>query len=450
VPESPAKDAGPRTSAPETAKGETHAGDARPPTGFPYFRFSAEPGSTHRLVVGLVPEGSRVLEFGCATGYMSKVLKEERSCSVVGVEIDPEAAELAKEHCDRVVVADAETLDFEEAFEEERFDAILFADVLEHFRDPGAVLRRIRPFLAEEGRVVASLPNIAHASVRLALMQGEFRYRDTGLLDDTHLRFFTRAGVQDLFESSGFVITLWERRRQDIEDSEVRVSLPVPDVAREWLAADPDSTTYQFVVGAVPSHAGPQLAAVRAERDELRARVGLLEPLIREREAELQALRLKLEEANARETDYRETISGLNEELMRGIEEQEAERAELVRSSEARAKQQEAELQALRLKLEAANARETDYRETVFGLNEELMRGSEMLEAERAELDRVRSSEDEAKARLKWLEELVEERDASVAKLGLIATEYERLLQTKALRLIRTWWRFKAALLFWR
>jgi hypothetical protein len=92
--------------------------------------------------------------------------------------------------------------------------------------------------------VVASIPNIAHGSVRLALLGGEFRYRDAGLLDRTHLRFFTRESVHDLFEESGYTITHWLRRRLGVEEAEIGVpARRVPDAVRVWLAGDPETTT---------------------------------------------------------------------------------------------------------------------------------------------------------------------------------------------------------------
>ena len=98
--------------------------------------------------------------------------------------LDPAAAAEAERFCERVVVGDAETLPLDEHLGDERFDAVLFADVLEHLRNPAAMLRRVRPFVVDEGAIVASIPNVAHVSVRLALLAGEFRYRDMGLLDD--------------------------------------------------------------------------------------------------------------------------------------------------------------------------------------------------------------------------------------------------------------------------
>ena len=138
-----------------------------PPHAFKYTEFQDDPASTHSKIVSLVPPATRVLEFGCATGYMSKVLKDRLGCTVVGVEIDPEAAALAEQHAERVIVGDAEKIDYAAELAGEEFDVVLFADVLEHLKEPADVLRRVRPFVAENGVVVASIPNIAHASVRL-------------------------------------------------------------------------------------------------------------------------------------------------------------------------------------------------------------------------------------------------------------------------------------------
>ena len=168
-----------------------------------------------------------------------------------------------------MIVGDAEKIDYAAELAGEEFDVVLFADVLEHLKEPGDVLRRVRPFVAENGSVIASIPNVAHGSVRLALLSGEFRYRDWGLLDDTHLRFFTRASIQDLFEETGYVVTHWMRQRLDLGETEISVP-NVPDAVREWLASDPETTTYQFVLRALVSDTANQLQAMRNELEELR------------------------------------------------------------------------------------------------------------------------------------------------------------------------------------
>lgn len=317
-----------------------------------YTRFNDEPGSAHMLVIDLVPQGARVLEFGCATGYMSEVLRSRKGCTVTGIEISPEAGELAKEHCDRVIVGDAEDLDYDELLGKERFDTVLFVDVLEHLKEPGSVLERVRPFLSRRGAVIASIPNIAHGSVRLALLAGEFRYRQLGLLDDTHLRFFTREAIRDLFEGEGFVISNWLTHRVDIDRTEVAVpELPMSDSLRDWLSKDPDTSVYQFVVRALPSSAANQMSSLRKEMaaaaHELRQTVGQQAGLIaglRERvraltEQERETYELLLaanrrvllrdQELSRLEADMRTRIARLEERVLELGDERNALRAEL-------------------------------------------------------------------------------------------------------------------------
>ena len=206
--------------------------------------------SSHTLIVELVGHDKDVLDLGASTGYLAEALAE-RGCTVTGIEIDPQAARQAQAYCERVIVGDMESLDLSAELDEASFDVIVFGDVLEHLKDPLQVLRRFKPFLHTEGYVVASIPNIAHGSVRLALMQGRFRYRSLGLLDDTHLRFFTRETVEQLFKDAGFMIAEFRRATRGIFDTEIEIDreqLP-PEVLR-LVEEDPESSTYQFVLSA--------------------------------------------------------------------------------------------------------------------------------------------------------------------------------------------------------
>jgi 2-polyprenyl-3-methyl-5-hydroxy-6-metoxy-1,4-benzoquinol methylase len=327
-----------------------------------YTQFNDGEGSSHMLVVGLVPEGARVLEFGCATGYMSEVLKSRKGCKVTGVEISPEAAEVAREHCERVIVGDAEELDYGQLLGKQRFEAILFADVLEHLKRPSDVLERIRPFLSRRGKVIASIPNIAHGSVRLALLAGEFRYRELGLLDSTHLRFFTRAGIHDLFEGAGFVITNWLYTRNEIDGTEVRVpALPMSESLREWLQKDPESSIYQFIVRAEASTAASQLAPLRAELAELRG--------LRESAAEADELRSTVEQQGA-------FVEGLRARV-KALTEQERETYELLLAANRQLLLRDQELSRL----------EADMRTKIARLEERVLDLGDERNALRAELD---------------------------------------------------------------
>ena len=207
--------------------------------------------SVAQLVL-LTGRGKKVLEIGPATGYVSQAL-QRRGCRVTGVEKDPAAAAVAAKFCQRMVVADVEQLDFAAAFGGERFDVVIFGDVLEHLVDPKATLVPVAEILEPGGYVVASVPNIAHGSIRLALLGGDFRYTELGLLDRTHLHLFTRQSLGSLFREAGYRIGAWRRIIVDPFATEVPVreaDYPAPMVAS--LRDEPEAMTYQYVVRAYP------------------------------------------------------------------------------------------------------------------------------------------------------------------------------------------------------
>jgi 2-polyprenyl-3-methyl-5-hydroxy-6-metoxy-1,4-benzoquinol methylase len=229
--------------------------------------------SSHALIIELLGLDKQVLDVGCATGNLAEVLAG-RGCRVTGIDIDPEAAQQAEKHCERVIVGDVESLDLGAELDEADFDVIVFGDVLEHLKDPLQTLRRFKPFLQTEGYVIASIPNIAHGSVRLALMQGRFRYRSLGLLDDTHLRFFTRETVEQLFKDAGFLIADLRRTTRGVFDTEIEIDreqLP-PEVLR-LVEEDPEASTYQFVLSAYRfGEAGMLAQDVRLLSEQLASR----------------------------------------------------------------------------------------------------------------------------------------------------------------------------------
>jgi SAM-dependent methyltransferase len=152
-------------------------------------------------VADLVPHDcKRVLEVGCAAGHLGSLLKERRH-HVTGIELVPDVSELAREHLDQVVTADVETDGF--PFEPGTFDCIVFADVLEHLIDPWRVLREAVEVLAPGGAVVASIPNVQNIDVIWRLMRGRWDYRERGITDFGHLRFFTLRTIRGLFEHAG-------------------------------------------------------------------------------------------------------------------------------------------------------------------------------------------------------------------------------------------------------
>jgi 2-polyprenyl-3-methyl-5-hydroxy-6-metoxy-1,4-benzoquinol methylase len=215
--------------------------------------------TSHAQLIRLTGRNKKVLEVGPATGYITEVLVQ-RGCGVTCIEKDPAAAELAQRFCERMIVANVEELDFEAAFGEERFDVVLFGDVLEHLVDPGAVLAKVARVLAPSGYVVASVPNVAHGSVRLALLRGQFRYSEMGLLDRSHLRFFTRETLADLFRDAGYAIKQWRDIEGDPFGNELGLrEEDYPSHLAQSIRSDQDAVTYQFVVKARPSRVKPRV-----------------------------------------------------------------------------------------------------------------------------------------------------------------------------------------------
>lgn len=150
--------------------------------------------------------GQRVLDVGAGFATTSAEI-EKRGNSVTTIEISSEAVEKARSRVSRVVQADL--CDVERVGRElgdETFDVLIFADVLEHLPNPLDVLQSYIRFLKPEGRLLVSLPNVGLWAVRLMLLFGRFEYADTGVLDRTHLRFFTRRSARRLVEAAGMKV----------------------------------------------------------------------------------------------------------------------------------------------------------------------------------------------------------------------------------------------------
>ena len=198
-----------------------------------------------------IPPSSQVLELGPATGYMSRHLREELGCTLDAVELSAEMAESARAFCRRLVVGDVEALDLDVMLAGETYDVIVCADVLEHLRDPWGLLERLSQRLRPDGRLLLSVPNVAYLGLLVDLLRGNFRYRDEGLLDRSHLRFFTIDSLQDMLEQAGWHVWTAEPVVLGLTDSEFRVRLEtLAPALRDELAERPDALCYQWVVEA--------------------------------------------------------------------------------------------------------------------------------------------------------------------------------------------------------
>ena len=169
------------------------------------YTFKDFEGSSHRILIDLIrrfaPPGGTLLDLGAAGGELGAAVRGQFK-RTIGFEYDVDRIAQLKEHFDAAVITDLETIRCLPA----NVPAIVLADIIEHLRDSTAILRCVRDALSPDGRLFLSVPNIANITVRLGLLFGVFEYRDRGILDYTHLRFFTMRTIRRELESAGFRI----------------------------------------------------------------------------------------------------------------------------------------------------------------------------------------------------------------------------------------------------
>jgi SAM-dependent methyltransferase len=202
------------------------------------------------------PNARRIVEVGCSSGALAREYKKVNpGCDYLGVEIEAQYAALARRYCDSVKELDIERLD-EPAVRGLEADCWIFGDSLEHLRDPWALLRRIRAAMPGDGHIVACIPNAQHWSVQARLACGELRYEDMGLLDRTHLRWFTRITILEMFQETGFKVAVMNARV--LNEPQRAKFLPAIELMAKSLGANvqqalADATVFQYVLRA---HAG--------------------------------------------------------------------------------------------------------------------------------------------------------------------------------------------------
>lgn len=194
-------------------------------------------------VAGLVPGNcARVLDVGCGYGGLGRNLRARGVEQVFGVEINPEAAGQLEGVYANYWIGDVEQVSLPADIE--AFDCIVFADVLEHLRDPWGTLKRYLQWLKPGGCVVASIPNVRNIALLYNLvLRGRWRYEDSGLLDRTHLRFFTRREILDLFSGAGLEIELIRENREKLSPVRRLFAAPI-------FALIPDLGVCQYLIRA--------------------------------------------------------------------------------------------------------------------------------------------------------------------------------------------------------
>lgn len=214
------------------------------------FKLDMESKNSLSVILSQIKRGSVVLEFGCANGRMSRYLKETLGCRVFGVEIDAVAAEASCAFMERMLIEDIGQLGWVKAFGDIEFDVIVFADVLEHLIDPLTVLIHAKELLREDGIIYVSVPNVTHNCIVMELFNEQFGYRDAGLLDSTHIRFFSYKSFKKLVAKSGLSVMFQDGISVVPELSEFgyRYEELMPCVA-EFLEGREYGEIYQFVFG---------------------------------------------------------------------------------------------------------------------------------------------------------------------------------------------------------
>lgn len=205
-------------------------------------------------IVRLVGREKKVLEIGAGPGSISRILREHGSCRVTAIEVDPKAIEKLSRCCDRVYQVDLNDAAWANHIGcEGHFDVVLAADVLEHLYNPLDVLTAMRELVNARGCIIVSLPHVGHSAIVACLLAENFEYRDWGLLDRTHIRFFGMKNMQALFDQAGLKIIHAEFVLRPPETTEFAAQWAEMDEnVRAAVATNPFGEVYQVVIQAVP------------------------------------------------------------------------------------------------------------------------------------------------------------------------------------------------------
>ncbi|MFX4263647.1 class I SAM-dependent methyltransferase [Pelotomaculum propionicicum] len=170
-------------------------------------------------ILNLIPSDvKKVLDVGCSIGKLGEQIKSRYSAEVVGIELDKKMGEVALVKLDKVIIGDIELLELDSILEVKYFDCIILADILEHLKNPWIVLKKIIKYLSDEGIIILSIPNVRHYSTIIELLvKSNWPYRDRGIHDKSHLRFFTLKNIRELLNYANLTATHIERNYRIIE-----------------------------------------------------------------------------------------------------------------------------------------------------------------------------------------------------------------------------------------
>lgn len=206
--------------------------------------------NTMSVINDWIKPKSKVLEFGPANGRLTKYLSEEKNCAVTIVEIDDKSGEEALKYAEESYVGEklGNIENYYWTKTEKKYQYIIFADVLEHLRNPKTVLERCKEFLTDDGRILVSIPNIAHNSIIIELLKGNFEYQPVGLLDQTHVHFFTHKSFEKMMQECGICICQAVPVYSRVGCNEIVNSyLDIPVEVSQYLRKRAEGSIYQYV-----------------------------------------------------------------------------------------------------------------------------------------------------------------------------------------------------------
>lgn len=206
------------------------------------------------IILKKIRRNSKVLEIGPSVGYMTKYMTNTLNCAVTCIEIDEESASSAKNFCQKMIVGDIDIIDLNKELDEE-YDFIIIADVLEHLYRPDKVLNKLKEFLKDDGEIWISTPNISHFSVIDELIKNRFKYNGYGILDNTHIRFFTMESLLEMVHKCGYLEKDIFKIEKKPEETEFNTNMSmIPQYISDYVKEkNEDYMTYQFVISILKS-----------------------------------------------------------------------------------------------------------------------------------------------------------------------------------------------------
>lgn len=216
------------------------------------FKLDMKSDNSLSVILRNIKPESTILEVGPAHGRMTKYMKEELKCIVDIVEIDEEAGQVASQWCRNAFLGDKGNIEdpylWSNILSELAYDYVIFADVLEHLVNPDKVLAKSKTLLNKDGSVWISIPNVAYNGVIIELINDQFTYRDVGLLDSTHLRFFTMNSLDKMVKKCGFKINHEHNLQNKVSLSEFKDAYTkVPPQIASFLKFRPGGEVYQMI-----------------------------------------------------------------------------------------------------------------------------------------------------------------------------------------------------------